>query len=51
MQAVPRGAAAKGKRMQRNLKKIEKKFLTKACERGILSKLTASAVSALYLVN
>jgi len=24
MQAVPRGAAAKGKRMQRNLKKIEK---------------------------
>ena len=40
-----------GKAHAKEFEKDRKKFLTKACERGILSKLTASAVSTLYLVN
>lgn len=51
MQAVSRETAAKVNCVQRKMKKDEKKFLTKYRARDILSKLTASAVSTLYLVN
>ena len=44
MQAVSRETAAKVNCAQRNMKKDER-------ARDILSKLTASAVSTLYLVN
>ena len=58
-QAVSRGGqplklvttACMGILKPKGFKKYRKKFLTKACKRGILSKLTASAVGTLYLVN
>ena len=43
--------AAKKCELKRNLKKLEKKFLTNGNEYANIAKLTATAESSLYLVN
>ena len=44
-------SGGEGKARAKEFEKDRKKFLTKSRARDILSKLTASAVSTLYLVN